>query len=81
MTPAELERLLGREAPRVRAARNAWVADHGLEMRDIRTARPVAWLGHWLIMEDAGQDVVSARACSARTVGTDADPAVVRAAQ
>ncbi len=43
----------------VRAARNAWVAGHGLEMRDIRTARPLAWLGRWLIMEDAGQDVVA----------------------
>ncbi|TDJ09900.1 MAG: hypothetical protein E2O71_00885 [Deltaproteobacteria bacterium] len=43
----------------VRAARNAWVAGHGLEMRDIRTARPVAWLDRWLIMEDAGQDVVA----------------------
>ncbi len=42
----------------VRAARNAWVAGHGLEMRDICTAHPVAWLGRWLIMEDAGQDVV-----------------------
>ena len=43
----------------VRAARNAFVAGHGLETRDIRTARPLAWIGRWLIMEDAGQDVVA----------------------
>ena len=42
----------------VRAARSAWVGGHGLEMRGILSARPVAWLGHWLIMEDAGPNVV-----------------------
>ena len=41
-----------------RAARSAWIAGHGLEMRGIRTGRPVAWLSRWLIMEDAGQNVV-----------------------
>ena len=42
----------------LRAARNAWIGGHGLEMRGIRTARPVAWLDRWLIMEDAGPNVV-----------------------
>ena len=39
---------------RVRAARAAWVAGHGLEMRGIHTGRALAWSGRWLIMEDAG---------------------------
>ena len=41
-----------------RSARAAWVAGHGLEARGIRTALPVACLGPWLVMEDAGPTVV-----------------------
>ncbi len=42
----------------VRDARAAWIAGHGLEARGIRTARPLAWVDRWLIMEDAGRTVV-----------------------
>ena len=37
-----------------RAARAAWRAGHGLEVRGIATGRALAWWGPWLLMEDAG---------------------------
>jgi tRNA A-37 threonylcarbamoyl transferase component Bud32 len=40
-----------------RAARRSWINGHGLEMRGIRTGRPVAWAGRWIAMEDAGPTV------------------------
>jgi tRNA A-37 threonylcarbamoyl transferase component Bud32 len=56
----------------VRAARNAWVAGHGLETRGIRTAQPVAWVDRWLIMEHAGGTVVEwAEACFTRASSTE----------
>jgi tRNA A-37 threonylcarbamoyl transferase component Bud32 len=38
----------------VRRARRAWLGGNGLEARGIATARPLAWAGRWLVMEDAG---------------------------
>jgi tRNA A-37 threonylcarbamoyl transferase component Bud32 len=37
-----------------RRARGGWGGGGALEARGIATARAVAWLGRWLIMEDAG---------------------------
>lgn len=37
-----------------RDARDAWISGCGLEARGIETGRPVAWVGPWLVMEDAG---------------------------
>ncbi|MEE2703679.1 MAG: hypothetical protein VX614_06625 [Myxococcota bacterium] len=37
------------------SARRAWVAGCGLEARGIATGRSVAWVGRWLVMEDAGE--------------------------
>jgi RIO-like serine/threonine protein kinase len=37
-----------------RAARQAWVGGNGLLARGIAACRPVAWAGHWLVMDDAG---------------------------
>jgi hypothetical protein len=37
-----------------RAARRSWINGQGLEVRGIRTGRPVAWSGRWLVMEDVG---------------------------
>ncbi len=47
-------RWIVKEHPTTRAARRAWVAGCGLETRGIVTGRAVAWVGRWLVMEDAG---------------------------
>ena len=39
---------------RARAARAAWIGGWGLEVRGIGVARPLAWAGPWIVMEDAG---------------------------
>ena len=45
---------------RIPNARAAWLGGHGLEVRGLRVARPQAWAGHWLWMEDAGQESLEA---------------------
>ncbi|MFQ5514636.1 MAG: lipopolysaccharide kinase InaA family protein [Myxococcota bacterium] len=47
-----------KQHPHERQARSAWINGHGLEARGIRTALPVAWVGRWLVMEDAGRTIV-----------------------
>lgn len=42
---------------RSRDARAAWLAGSGLRARGIACARALAWLGPWLVMEDAGPTV------------------------
>ncbi len=37
-----------------RAARRAWFGGSGLEARGFATGRALAWVGRWLVMEDAG---------------------------
>jgi 3-deoxy-D-manno-octulosonic acid kinase len=39
-------------------ARAAWIGGHGLEMRGIATGRALAWVGPWLVMEDAGETLI-----------------------
>jgi len=39
---------------RARDARAAWLAGNGLEARGLSTGTPLAWVGRWLVMEDAG---------------------------
>ena len=39
---------------RERDARAAWLGGNGLEARGISTATALAWVGRWLVMEDAG---------------------------
>ncbi len=46
-----------KEHPSSRAARRSWVNGQGLEVRGIRTGRPLAWAGRWLVMEDVGPTV------------------------
>jgi tRNA A-37 threonylcarbamoyl transferase component Bud32 len=46
-----------KEHPTSRAARRSWLNGQGLEARGIRTGRPLAWAGRWLVMEDAGPTV------------------------
>jgi tRNA A-37 threonylcarbamoyl transferase component Bud32 len=41
-----------------RAARRAWIGGVGLEVRGIGVARPLAWAGPWLVMEDAGPTLI-----------------------
>jgi tRNA A-37 threonylcarbamoyl transferase component Bud32 len=50
-------RWIVKEHRSARAARRAWRAGHGLEVRGIRTGRALAWAGRWLVMEDAGETV------------------------
>ncbi len=38
-----------------REARKAWLGGCGLEARGIATGRALAWVGRWLVMEDAGR--------------------------
>jgi hypothetical protein len=40
-----------------REARRAWINGQGLEVRGIRTGRALAWVGRWVVMEDAGETV------------------------
>ncbi len=54
---ASLFRLGGlfvKEHPSERRARAAWRSGNGLEARGIAIARPLAWTGRFLVMEDAG---------------------------
>ena len=42
----------------VARARRAWICGVGLEVRGIGAARPLAWAGPWLVMEDAGPTLI-----------------------
>jgi tRNA A-37 threonylcarbamoyl transferase component Bud32 len=48
------EGLIVKEHPSARRARAAWRNATGLEARGIATGRALAWLGRYLVMEDAG---------------------------
>jgi len=39
-------------------ARAAWLGGWGLELRGIGVARPLAWAGPWIVMEDAGETLL-----------------------
>lgn len=47
-----------KEHRRARFARRAWIAARGLEVRGIPTARAIAQVGRWLVMEDAGETLI-----------------------
>lgn len=49
-----LEGVFVKEHSSERRARAAWRSGNGLEARGISTARPLAWVGRFLVMEDAG---------------------------